>query len=71
MNDNGFLMRALMAGVVLAVAGIGAFLLMYFVVLAQAPVLSRLLGSLFVPPLLIALVVGGYALMRPKNTDAR
>lgn len=70
MKDNGFVLRALVAGVLLAIAGIGAFLLMYFVVFANAEALSRLMGSLIVPPLLIALIVGGYALMRPKNSDA-
>jgi len=70
MNDNGFLMRALAAGVVLAVLAIGVFLLMYFVVLAGTDDLARLLGSLVVPPLFIGIVIGGYALMRPRNIES-
>ncbi len=70
MNDNRFLVQALVAGALLAVLGVGVFLLMYFVVLAGADVLARLLGSLLVPPLLIALVIGGYALVRQGDSES-
>lgn len=70
MNDNRFLVRALMAGALLAVLGVGIFLLMYFVVLAGTDILARLLGSLLVPPLVIAVIIGIYAIMRQGNSDS-
>lgn len=58
------LTRALLLGLVLAAIGIGLFFLMYYVVLANAEVSTRLFGSLLLPPIVMGLVLGGYALSR-------
>lgn len=57
--DNS-LLRALVIGGILAGGGIGLFLLLYFVVMTNAESLVRLMTSLLIPPLIMALLVGGY-----------
>lgn len=59
------LSKALVAGGVLAVAGIGLFLLLYFG-LGIVDAMPRLLVSLCVPPLVIGVLIGGYVLATGK-----
>lgn len=61
MNNNR-LMRALVIGAVMAVGAVGLFLFLYLVVLAGADNSTKLMASLCVPPLVLALMVGGYFL---------
>lgn len=56
--------RALIIGAFLAVLGVGFFFVMYFLILANAEAAPRLFGSLLLPPVLIGLLVGGYAMLR-------
>jgi hypothetical protein len=58
--DNNRLMRALMIGAVLAVGAVGLFLFIYLVVLAGSDNATRLFASLCIPPLVLALLFGGY-----------
>lgn len=62
------LIKALIWGAVLAVVGIGLFLLMYFVVLSGMDSLVRLMGSMCVPPAMMLLLVGGYYILT-QNAD--
>lgn len=62
------LMKAMIYGFVLAVGGIGLFLLMYYVVLSGAESLVRLMGALCVPPAAMMLLVGGYFILT-QNED--
>lgn len=65
------LMWALLVGALLAAVAVGAFLLMYFVVLANAADATRLFGSLLVPPLLLALLMIAYYLrIAGRSRDA-
>lgn len=54
---------ALVGGLVLAALGIGLFLLI-FAVLAEAAPATRLFTAMCVPPLVMALVVGIFVLVR-------
>ena len=58
---------ALVLGAVLAIGGIGLFFFMYFFMLAGASAATRLFGSLLVPPLVMAVAVGGYYIL--MSTD--
>ncbi len=63
------LTRASIAGVILAVAGVIAFVILW-IVLGNAGVdqFPRLIVSLCVPPALIAMLVGGYFLLiQPRS----
>lgn len=60
------LSRALIFGAVLAIGGIGLFLLLYFVIFSGLEDASRLLISLIVPPLVMGVVVGAYILVTGK-----
>jgi len=62
------LSRAAIAGAVLAVLGVGLFILLY-VLLSDAPDLPRLLVSLCVPPAVMAVIVGGYLLATARHTS--
>lgn len=62
------LMKAMIWGLVLAVSGIGLFLLMYFGVLSGVDSLMRLMGSLCIPPAVMLLLVGGYYILT-QNAD--
>ena len=65
------LMRAGVAGVVLAGIGIGAFLVIW-ILLGQAGTsdFPRLMASLCLPPALVAAVIGLYLLIiQPKSQD--
>ena len=60
MENNKALIRALIWGAILAAIAVGLFFLMYFVVLGSSENVTRLFGSLLVPPLVLALLIGGY-----------
>lgn len=65
--DQKLLTRGIIAGVVLAVLGIGMFLLLW-TVLEDADTFVRLVISVCVPPAILAGVGGGLILMiRPKD----
>jgi len=55
---------ALVIGAVLAIAGVGTFLLLYGVVFAGMPDSSRLLLSMFIPPVIIGIVIAVYYIIR-------
>ncbi len=62
------LSRGLIVGAVLAALGIGLFIGLW-IVLGSMGVgnAARLLVSLCIPPAVIALIMGGYILLRPKR----
>lgn len=60
MENNNALIRALIWGAILAAIAIGLFFLLYFVILGSSESVTRLFGSLIVPPLVLALLIGGY-----------
>jgi lipopolysaccharide export LptBFGC system permease protein LptF len=66
--NSAKLSRGLIAGAVLAVVGIGLFIALW-VILGSMGVsnAARLLVSLCIPPAIIALILGGYILLRPKG----
>ncbi len=66
--NTGQLTKALIGGGVLALAGVGLFLLIY-IGLGDAPDSTRLFTALLVPPLVIALIVGGYYLVQKGNAS--
>jgi hypothetical protein len=66
--NTGQLTKALIGGGVLALLGVGLFLLIY-IGLGDAPDSTRLFTALLVPPLVIALIVGGYYLVQKGNAD--
>ena len=61
------LVNALTIGVVLAVAGIGLFLLMYFVVFSGMEDATRLFASLLIPPMIMGVIIGVYYFMRQSK----
>lgn len=61
------LTRALVLGAILAVLSIGLFFLLYYVVLANAEVSVRLFGSLLLPPVIMGVLLGGYAVFRSRK----
>lgn len=65
-SPNNNLLRALIAGAVLAVFGIGQFVLFYAVIFAGAQDLTRLLVSLLLPPLVMGVLLGVYVLFLRK-----
>ena len=65
------LTRALIGGVVLAVGGIGLFFLLYFTVFAGAEALIRLVGSLCIPPLVMSVLIGGYAILTQDESKVK
>ncbi len=69
MNRKG-LTRATIAGTVLAVTGIALFAVLWIALgHAGVAVFPRLITSMCVPPLVIALIVGGYALISRANSS--
>lgn len=58
--ESNKLAQALIIGAVVAVGGVGMFLFMFFVVLAEANSLARLLVSMLMPPLVMAIGFGAY-----------
>jgi hypothetical protein len=66
-ENSGQLTKALIGGGVLALVGVGLFLLIYFG-LGDMPDSTRLFTALLIPPVVIAVLVGGYYLMQ-KNQD--
>jgi hypothetical protein len=62
------LSRGLVAGALLAVLGIGLFIGLW-VIMGSMGVsnAARLLVSLCIPPAIIALIIGGYVLLRPRR----
>ncbi|MEL6309680.1 MAG: hypothetical protein AAFN11_02140 [Chloroflexota bacterium] len=56
---NNRLARALIFGLVLALVGVGAFFLMYYVVLGNAEAATRLFASLIAPPVLMGFILLG------------
>lgn len=64
--DIRSLLKAQVAAAVLAGLGIGGFLLIYFLLGDATPAGTRLITALVVPPLIIAVVVGGYFLARHR-----
>lgn len=65
--ETNNLSRAFMIGAVLAVAIVGLFLLMYFVVLAGQADLTRLIGSFLVPPIVLGVGLGIYYVVAGKK----
>lgn len=61
---NTPLARAFLIGLILAIVGVGLFLLLYFVILAGFDDALRLFISMIAPPILMALLVGGYILLK-------
>lgn len=61
---NTPLARAFLIGLILAIVGVGLFLLLYFVILAGFDDAPRLFISMIAPPILMALLVGGYILLK-------
>jgi hypothetical protein len=67
-ENSGQLTKALLSGGVLALVGVGLFLLIYFG-LGDVPDSTRLFTALLVPPMVIAVLVGGYYLVRRGQRD--
>lgn len=61
--ETGKIIKALVIGAVLGFGGVGLFMLMYIVILADQTPEVRLFASFFAPIIAIALIVGGYYLM--------
>lgn len=64
---NSRLTMGLIFGMVMAGGGVGLFLLLYGVIFAGMPDSTRLLLSLFIPPLVISVIMGGIYIVRQGN----
>lgn len=64
---NSRLMIGLIIGAVLAIASVGLFLLLYGVIFAGMADSTRLLLSLFIPPIVLGVVIGMVYIIRQGN----
>ena len=64
--NKGMLRIGLLAGIVLSLVGVGSFLAIWFGMtsIAQTP---RLLMAVCIPPLIIAVLLGGFVLFARRN----
>lgn len=64
--DTKSLLKAQTAVGALVALAVGLFLLIYFALGDGTPASTRLITALIVPPLIIAVIVGGYVLIRGR-----
>ena len=65
--ESDKLIRMLVGGAILAIIGIGLFLLLYFVVFAGQPQIIQLFASMLLPPLIIGIGLGVYYLIQQSE----